>query len=82
MLTSETDGTAWAATVGAPVRTALTLASIAARNLGIDTRPARYAISAAPTSGSSRSGTGVIAAAAVPPNKSRRFHRKRNASSR
>src|SRR4051794_8027130 len=53
---------------------------MAARKRGIEIKPARYASSPAPTSGSSTGASGVNAAAAVPPRNNRRFHRNRNAS--
>src|SRR3954471_8355306 len=53
---------------------------MAARKRGMETSPARYASSPAPTRGSSTGASGVNAAAAVPPRKSKRFHRNRNAS--
>src|SRR3954470_24126637 len=53
---------------------------MAARKRGIEIRPARYASSPAPTSGSSTGASGVNAAAAVPPSNSKRFERNRNAS--
>ena len=49
---------------------------------GPKSSPARYASSPAPTSGSSTGASGVSAAAAAPPRKNSRFHRKRNASLR